>query len=199
MDGTLLSSIAVAERIWSAWCAKHGVDFEALKPRLHGVRASDTIRSLNLEGVDPVAEARTIGDAEIRDVEGVTPLDGAAAFIASLPADRWALVTSAPRALAESRMRAAGLPMPSVVVTGEMVTRGKPAPDGFVLAAEMLGVAAEHCLIFEDSPAGIAAARATGADVIVVTATHATPSEDGLVSYATLSATTTADGVRVVR
>jgi sugar-phosphatase len=172
MDGTLLSSIAAAERIWKAWCEKHGVDFEVLRERLHGVRASDTIRSLGLEGIDVSAEARSIGDAEIRDVEGVVPIAGAVAFVASLPPDRWALVTSAPRALAESRMRAAGVPMPRVVVTAEDVANGKPAPDCFIAAAERLGVDVRACLIFEDSPAGIAAARATGGDVVIVSASH---------------------------
>lgn len=179
MDGTILSSLAAAERIWGAWAARHGVDFEALKHTLHGARASDTIRKLNLPNVDPEHEARGIKDAEVADVEGIVPLEGAIEFLATLPADKWALVTSAPLELALSRMHAAAIPMPRTAITGESVSRGKPAPDCFLLAAERLGVDIRDCLIFEDSPAGLEAARASGADVIAVTPT---------MSYTTLTA-----------
>ena len=60
-------------------------------------------------------------------------------------------------------------------MTAEDVVRGKPYPDGFRLAAEKLGCDARDCLIFEDAPAGIQAAEASGATVMVVTATHAHP------------------------
>ena len=54
---------------------------------------------------------------------------------------------------------------------------GKPAPDCFLLAAERLGFAAKDCLVFEDAPAGIAAAESAGAAVVVITATHTHPLE----------------------
>src|SRR3546814_20133997 len=91
---------------------------------------------------------------------------GAAAFLARLPAERWAVVTSAPRALAYVRIAAAGLPMPPLVIGAEDVAKGKPAPDGFLAAAARLGVAPGDCLAWEDSPAGIAAARAAGMNEI---------------------------------
>lgn len=190
MDGTILSSLAAAERIWGAWAARHGVDFEALKHTLHGARASDTIRKLNLPNVDPEHEARGIKDAEVADVEGIVPLDGAIDFLATLPPVQWALVTSAPLELAVSRMRAAGIPMPKTAITGESVARGKPAPDCFLLGAERLGVDIRECLIFEDSPAGLAAAHASGADVIAVTPT---------MSYATLTATVDNGKIHITR
>lgn len=175
MDGTLLSSIAAAERVWTAWAGRHGVDRVALLAHLHGRRAIDTIRALNLPGVDAEAEAAAITQAEINDVGGVEPIAGAAAFLANLPADRWAVVTSAPRALAERRMAAAGLPLPAVFITAEDVVTGKPAPDGYRLAATRLGVAAQNCLVFEDAPAGIQAGEAAGAAVVVISATHQQP------------------------
>ncbi|MGJ3626506.1 HAD family hydrolase [Sphingomonas sp. MMS24-JH45] len=89
--------------------------------------------------------------------------------------DRWVIVTSAPRALAEVRLRAAGLPPPAVMVTADDVEHGKPAPDCFLLAAARLGVDIAECLVFEDAPAGIAAAEAAGADAVLVTATHRHP------------------------
>lgn len=177
MDGTLLNSVIAAERVWANWARRHGLDVEAFLPTIHGVRSIDTVRRQNLPGVDAEREAEAISQAEIEDVEGVVAIDGVAAFLASLPKDRWAVVTSAPLALAQARMRAAGLELPEVVVTGEDVSRGKPAPDGFLLAAQRLGVAATDCLVFEDAPAGIAAAKAAGASVIVVTAAHLHPVE----------------------
>jgi predicted dehydrogenase len=85
-----------------------------------------------------------------------------------LPADRWAIVTSAPRALAMRRLQATGLPLPQWVITSEDVDHGKPAPDCFLLAARRLGVPIGDCPVFEDAPAGVAAAEAAGASVVVV-------------------------------
>ncbi|WP_296257476.1 MULTISPECIES: HAD-IA family hydrolase [unclassified Pseudomonas] len=172
MDGTLTDSIAAAERVWTRWAQSKGLNVEELLASIHGVRCVDTIRRLNLPGVDPEREAELIAQAETNDVAGVVCIEGAARFLAALPADRWAVVTSAPRLLAERRIQAAGLPLPRIMVAAEDVERGKPAPDCFLLAARRLGVKPEQCLVFEDAPAGIAAAEAAGAKVMVITATH---------------------------
>ena len=100
---------------------------------------------------------------------------GAAGFLKSLPAHRWAIVTSAPRALALRRMAAAGIPEPQVMVTAEDVSAGKPDPAGYRLAARRLGVEITECLVFEDATVGILAAEAAGADLLIVTATHDQP------------------------
>jgi sugar-phosphatase len=110
--------------------------------------------------------------AEIEDMEGVEAIESAKAFLASMPPDRWAIVTSSPRRLAIRRLEAIGLPAPTVFVTGENVHRGKPAPDCFLVAAKRLGQKIEDCLVFEDAPAGIQAAEAAGAALVVVTAAH---------------------------
>ena len=175
MDGTVLNSIAAAERIWAAWAVRHGVDVDTFLPTIHGVRAIDTINRLALPGVDAEAEAAFITEAEIEDVEGIIEVPGAADFLKSLPANQWAIVTSAPKALALRRMAAAGIPQPLVMVTAEDVSAGKPDPAGYRLAAERLGVEPADCLIFEDATVGILAAEAAGADLIVVTATHDHP------------------------
>jgi len=197
MDGTLLSSIACAERVWSRWAERHGVDVAAFLPTIHGMRAVETVGRLQLPGVDPVAEAAAIHAEEMVDVEGIAAIAGVAAFLGALPADRWAVVTSAPRELALRRIAAAGLPGPPRIIAAEDVARGKPAPDCFVLAASMLGVSVHDCLVFEDAPAGIAAAEAAGADVLVVTATHAHPMDTlhpGIADYAALAPRIEADG-----
>jgi len=175
MDGTLTDSIAAANRVWRRWSLSHGLDPEKILPIIHGVRAGDTIQRLNVPGMDAERETEVIKQAEIDDVEGVVAIKGAAAFLKSLPPERWAVVTSAPRALALRRFAAAGIPVPRVLVSAEDVTRGKPAPDGFLRAARLLDVAPDKCLVFEDTPAGIAAAAAAGAAVVVVNATHASP------------------------
>ncbi|MBJ7499873.1 MAG: HAD-IA family hydrolase [Sphingopyxis sp.] len=168
MDGTMIDSTLVAERIWSEWAERNGADASALLAAVHGVRAVDTVRRFARAGTDAEAEAIRLTEAEIAAVDGILPVPGIEAFIAMLPADRWAVVTSAPRALAEARFRAAGLPVPATMVAAEDVRRGKPDPEGYLNAAALLGVAIGACLVFEDAPAGIAAAKAAGADVVAV-------------------------------
>jgi sugar-phosphatase len=177
MDGTILTSIAAAERVWTTWALRHGVDVETFLPTIHGARAIDTIRRLALPGVDAEVEAAWITEAEINDVAGVEEVAGAAAFLKSLPAHQWAIVTSAPKTLALRRMAAAGIPEPEVMITAEDVSIGKPDPAGYRLAAHRLGVPISDCLVFEDATVGILAAQAAGADLMIVTATHEEPIE----------------------
>ena len=197
MDGTVLNSIAAAERIWSAWAVRHGVNVETFLPTIHGVRAIDTITRLNLPGVDAEAQAAFITKAEIEDVEGIVEIPGAAAFLKSLPADRWAMVTSAPRDLALRRMGAAGIPEPAVMITAEDVTAGKPDPAGYRLAARRLGLKPANCLIFEDATVGIQAAEAAGAPLMIITTTHQHPLETAhatIASYRDIALSIDSDG-----
>ena len=168
MDGTLLDSSAVVYRVWGAWAARNGVDEAELLANVHGVRAEDTIRRFAGAAVDVPRETQWILDAEVADVVGVVAIEGSNDFIERLEAGSWAVVTSAPRALAEVRMRAVSLPIPAVMICAEDVERGKPDPQGFLLAARRLGVRIEECLVFEDSHAGVAAASAAGASVAIV-------------------------------
>jgi sugar-phosphatase len=172
MDGTILNSLASAERVWGAWATRQGLDVDAFLPTMHGSRGIDTIARLRLPGVDPEREAAAITEAEINDVEGVVALPGARAFLAALPPERWTIVTSSPLRLARRRLEAAGLPIPTSIVTAEDVAIGKPDPRGYILAAERLGAHPGACLVFEDVHAGILAGEAAGADVMVVTATQ---------------------------
>ncbi|EJN04503.1 HAD family hydrolase [Phyllobacterium sp. YR531] len=183
MDGTILNSTVAAERVWSKWAEAQGLDVAAFMPTMHGVRAVDTIRRLGLPGVDPEVEAAKITEDEIKDVEGVMALPGAAAFLESLPPEKWAIVTSSPLELAKRRLAAAGIPVPRTLVTAEDVKIGKPNPDCYLLGARKLGVDATDCLVFEDATAGILAGDAAKADVMVITATHKHPVET---SHATI-------------
>ena len=173
MDGTIINSIASAERCWSAWAVKHGLDVATFLPTIHGVRGTETITRLGLPGVDPVKECQDILDAEMLDLDGIVPIPGAIAFLKSLPRDKWAIVTSAPLELALRRLEVAGMPLPDVMVTGESVVNGKPNPECFLLGAAKLGVDASECLVFEDAIAGILAGESAGATIMVITSTHA--------------------------
>lgn len=197
MDGTVLNSIAAAERIWTTWALRHGLDVEAFLPTIHGARAIDTVNRQALPGVDAEAEAAWVTQAEIEDVEGIIEVAGAAKFLNSLPASQWAIVTSAPRALALRRMAAAGIPEPAVMVTAQDVSAGKPDPAGFRLAASRLGVEMTDCLIFEDAAVGILAAEAAGADLLIITSTHEHPIETPhatMASYESVTCSANGDG-----
>ncbi len=188
MDGTLLNSIVVIERVWSEWAVRHGFEPEVLMKTIHGVRASDAIRQLGLPGVDPVAEAKLLLDQEMADFDGIIEIPGSIRFLNALPRDRWGIVTSAPIELARRRMAAAGIPTPTMIVSGEEVSSGKPSPECYLLGASRLGVDPARCLIFEDAVAGILAGEAAGADVTVIAETHATPFETPHFTIANYSA-----------
>jgi sugar-phosphatase len=197
MDDTILSSIAATERVWGAWARRHGLDVEAFLPTIHGMRAIETMQRLNLPGLDLAEEVRAVERGEIEDLEGIEAIAGIAAFLHSLPADRWTIVTSASKELAARRLAAAGLPVPPLLVSGDDVRFGKPAPDGFLLAAERLGQPIEACLVFEDSAAGIQAAEAAGAAVVVINATHRHPMETphpSIAGFETLQVKLAVDG-----
>jgi sugar-phosphatase len=172
MDGTLVDSGAVVERVWGAWAIRHGLDPVGLMPVAHGRRAIETIRMFAPSVRDPEAEARILEDAERLDLEGLVEIPGARALIASLPPERWALVTSADAALARSRLAACGLPVPRVFITAESVERGKPDPRCYQLGAEGLGLDPADCIVFEDADAGLAAGRAAGAQIVAVASTQ---------------------------
>lgn len=197
MDGTILNSITVAERIWGAWALRHGLDPAAFLPTIHGARAADTISRLALPGVDADVEAQRITAAEIADVDGILEIAGAAAFLRSLPDAKWAVVTSAPKALAVERLKAAHIPLPAIMVTSEDVIQGKPNPECYLLAARQLGVNIGDCLIFEDASAGILAAEAAGAKLMIITSTHThalATTHATIGDYATLRASIHDDG-----
>ncbi len=172
MDGTLVDSGAVVERVWGAWARANGLDPAGLMPVAHGRRAIETIRMFATAMTDPEEEARKLEEAERHDLAGVVPIAGAFDLIDALPLDCWGLVTSADAALARSRLGACGLPVPRVFITAESVEKGKPDPLCYQLGARGLGVDPRDCIVFEDADAGLAAGRAAGAQVVAVASTQ---------------------------
>lgn len=168
MDGTLVDSTAIVEQVWLEFAERYGLDYDEILRTSHGVQAGDTIRRYAPADADLEALTAELGEMERSRTDGVIALPGAEALLAGLPDEAVALVTSADRILAEIRMKAAGLTMPSTTVTAESVARGKPHPEGYLKAAALLGAEPADVVVFEDAPAGIAAARAAGMRTVVV-------------------------------
>ncbi len=168
MDGTMLDSSPVVHRVWTTWAKRVGIDPAPLLAACHGVQARDLIGRFGRSDLDRSEELEWLTAAEMADLDCIVAIDGIADLLARLGPMDWAIVTSAPRELALRRLAAVDLPLPSVILAAEDVARGKPDPEGFLQAARLLGVAIEDCLVFEDSPAGVASARAAGARVAIV-------------------------------
>ncbi|MER5732535.1 HAD-IA family hydrolase [Streptomyces sp. NPDC002138] len=171
-DGTLVSSMESVHRCWTRWAGEYGIteaDFAAVE--LHGRPAAEIIADL-LPGPARAGALARIERLEVEDVAGgVVLLPGTKELLSALPAGRWAVVTSATRPLAEARLREVGIDFPEMVAA-EDITRGKPDPEPFLLAAARLGVDPGRCVVFEDAPAGLAAARAAGMRTVALTTTH---------------------------
>ncbi|SNX57114.1 sugar-phosphatase [Streptomyces sp. TLI_55] len=200
-DGTLVSSLASVDRCWAQWAEEYGITAEDFaRVELHGRPAVEIAADLLPAEIVPEALAR-IEQLEVEDVpnDGVQLLPGTRDFLAALPADRWAVVTSATRRLAEARLDAVGI-LPKTLVSADDITRGKPDPEPYLLAARELGVDPADCVVFEDAPAGLAAGRAAGMITVALTTTHQVHElEADLVveNLSALSALVTAGGVEI--
>jgi sugar-phosphatase len=170
MDGVLVDSTPAVARVWAVWARKYGFDTDAVVKMAHGRPSISTIRELLPDG-DHDAENLEVERLEIEDTEDIAAMPGALEILRALPKDRWTVVTSATKALAEVRLRAAGLPLPKIFITSDDVTRGKPDPEPYRKGAEILGIAPAKCVVVEDAPAGIRAGKAAGARVIALRAT----------------------------
>jgi sugar-phosphatase len=169
MDGVLVDSGAAVERVWRRWAARHGLAFAEIAALVHGRPSREAVAAV-LPGADLAAESAWVEDEQTRDTAGVVAVRGAARLLARRAP--LAVVTSASERLAASRLAAAGLARPAHVVTVEMIERGKPDPEAYLLGARLLGVAPAACVVLEDAPAGVAAGRAAGMRVVGLATTH---------------------------
>lgn len=167
MDGTIIDSGACVDRQWERWAARRGIDPAALLAVSHGRRTVETMQLL-LPGEDVTTELEAFVAAEAADLADIRVMAGAAELAAQLPRDRWAVVTSSSRAVAEARLGATCFPAPGVLITADDVSHGKPHPEPWLKAAAALQFPASRCLVFEDANSGIQAARAAGMAVIGV-------------------------------
>lgn len=171
LDGVLVDSIECIERIWREWADRHSISFTELMQVAHGRRTVETVQII-APHLDPMRELEALEGEESSSLEGVQIIDGAFELLSSLPKNHWSIVTSGSRRTATARLRFAGLPMPKVLVTADDIERGKPAPDGYLLAANGLGIEPHHCLVIEDAPAGIQAAHNASMPAIAVATTY---------------------------
>jgi sugar-phosphatase len=174
LDGVLVDSTPAVARVWTRWAIEHGFDPAEVVARAHGRPSLTTVREY-LPNSDYVAENKKVERGEIEDLDGVIPLPGTVDLLASLPQNRWTIVTSCSRALAVVRIRAAGLPVPEKFVTSTDIVHGKPHPEPYLKGASVLGFPAEECTVIEDAPAGILAGKAAGCRVIAFQTTSQPP------------------------
>jgi sugar-phosphatase len=161
LDGVLVDSLGVAERILREWAAERGVDGDRAVALSHGRRDADLV-ALLAPDLDVAAEVAWIVGREERAVDAIAAMPGAVDLLGAVPPQRWAVVTSGARAVARGRIAAAGLPEPPRLVAAEDVRRGKPDPEPYLRAARLLGVAPERCVVIEDAMSGVRAALAAG-------------------------------------
>jgi sugar-phosphatase len=153
LDGVLVDSSVVVERHWRRWAARRGVDYARIAAVMHGRRSAE-VMALIAPHLDAERESRDFEGREAVDTDGLRVYSGAAALLRSLPPRQWAIATSGTVLTASTRLCFGRLPVPDALVTAEDISRGKPAPDAYLLAAARLGVAAASCVVVEDSPAG---------------------------------------------
>src|SRR5271154_3808426 len=144
LDGVLINSTPAVARVWRGWAIEHGFNSDEVVARAHGRPSLTTVREY-LPNSDHEAENREVERREVADLEGVVPLPGAVDLLVSLPDDRWTIVTSCTRPLAEVRIRAAGLPLPEKLLTANDIINGKPDPEPYLKGAKLLGLSAADC------------------------------------------------------
>ena len=199
LDGTLVDSTASVLRNWARIAAMLGREGEDILGGRHGIPGRQVLRTIE-PGLseERIRELdRALLEGEISDTRDVIATKGALSLVEALPRERWAIVTSGSRRLALARLGAAGLPVPSVMVTADDVREGKPDPAPFRLAAHRLGWPVERCLAIEDAPAGIAAARAAGCTTLGVLTTFAALDATTVPDLSEVAVEETADGLIV--
>jgi sugar-phosphatase len=171
LDGVLVDSAAWIELQWRRWAERRGLDPAPFLLVCHGRRAVETIR-LAAPQLDAEAEVARLDPADEVVSAPLRAVAGAERVLGALPAGAWAVATSGPRASAVARLCRVGLTVPSVLIAAEDVHRGKPDPEVYLRAAQALGVVPGRCLVIEDAPAGLEAARAAGMTALALTTTH---------------------------
>lgn len=186
LDGTLIESEQAVIAAFRWWAELRGLPMDIVD-RIPFGRTSTDAAAVLAPHLDPLVEGPLLDDRQAAETDGVVAFPGARELLTSHP--QFAIVTSAPRRLAESRLSAAGLPLPRHLATPELWQRGKPDPEPYLVGAAMLGVRPEDCVVLEDAPAGVESGIRAGMRVIAILSSH-TPEQ---LSAATLQIATLAD------
>ena len=182
LDGTLVDSLPVVERAWSNWAKSRDLDPAVVLDFIHGKQAITSLRHF-MPGESEEAiqqQFRLLERTEAEDTDGISALPGAVALLQRLDqlSIPWAIVTSGTVPVARARHAAGELATPEIFITAELVAKGKPNPDPYLLGAQRLGLKPEECVVVEDAPAGILSGLAAGCKVIAVNAPDDTPGLD---------------------
>jgi HAD superfamily hydrolase (TIGR01509 family) len=179
MDGTLIESTEADYLAWKMLFADFGYEFsfQEYMPML-GIKSVDVIGSkFQLTG-DALQQALNKKMAYFREIvtgNGIRTVPFALAFLQSLKSYpvKIALATSSRREKMKMLMeKVEMMPYFDIIVTGEEVHHGKPAPDIFLQAAEKLGITPDKCVVVEDAANGVAAAKNANMKCIAITTTH---------------------------
>jgi mannitol-1-/sugar-/sorbitol-6-phosphatase len=174
MDGVLVDSTPAVARVWARWAQKHHINPDYAVVAAHGRTSLTSIQEL-LPHADPavhLAENDWMEQAEIEDVDDVVALPAAQELLSTVPPSQFAVVTSATRALAEVRLRAAGLwPYIQHLVTASDISRSKPHPEPYLKGAAALNLHPQSCIVLEDAPSGIRSGKAAGERVLALRTT----------------------------
>ena len=167
LDGTLVDSNGIVDRVMEAWCQQNGVSYSEIKDSNHGSRSVDTVAAVapHLDAVQAAADIEAGERAELVDLREI---EGARSFLSQVPRGRWGIATSSDLLTAKAKIRAASIPIPSVLVAADGVLEGKPHPEAYLKASMELGYRPEDCLVFEDSETGVRSALNAGCRVFVV-------------------------------
>lgn len=166
-DGVLIDSHAAVEQSWREWANLNGLDADKTMDQIHGKRARDTIIEF-APHLDPDVEGDRLLELEIKYIYLCKAFPGAQELLAALNEHPYAVVTSGEIPLATGRLKQGGITPPEVFITANHVTHGKPHPEGYLKAAQQLGQAPADCVVIEDSPAGLQAAKTGGMQAIGV-------------------------------
>src|SRR5690348_7919980 len=172
LDGVLVDSALCVQRICTDWAIARGLEPDEVLRWSQGRRVQDTVR-LVAPHLDVDTEVATLISMEAATTDGLYPVAGTHALLNALPPNAWAVVTSGARPVATLRLTHVRLPLPQTLIAGDDVERGKPDPEGYLAAAAALGVRPSDCVVVEDAPAGLAAARAAGMRSIGIAGTYA--------------------------
>lgn len=171
LDGVLVNSAECVERTWRRWAVEHDLDPARVIEVAHGRRTIETIKAV-APHLAAANEAAALESGQSNTTDGVYKVPGVRELLERLPPNSWAIVTSGTRDLASARIRHTGIPMPRILVCADEIQRGKPDPEGYLAAAKLLGKSPAECVVIEDAPTGIEAARAAGMRAIAVSGTY---------------------------
>jgi beta-phosphoglucomutase len=176
LDGVIVNSMPVHERAWRQYLGSVGIDAGDIPTRMHGRRNDEIVRDFVGDEVDldtivahGAAKERLFRDLLRADLrQHLVP--GIEEWLEHISGAPIALATNAERANIDFVLDGvAGLRRHfDVIVDGSQVARPKPAPDVYLRAAEILNIPPRNCVVFEDSPVGVAAARTAGMRVVGV-------------------------------